>query len=140
VKISDFNITGDAIPEKVADKILLNHIRPLERVSRVVPFEVRVSAKSGYRPQWYEWSRGRSGKSEHCFKGDGAVDLTCDNWDQNKGLFLVALIEQSRYTRIAEYDYINARGERITFYHCDYRDMGGERWLFDSNWKRIRKL
>jgi len=130
MKISDFNITGKPIPEDVVDKIEKYHLQPLRFVDACLPFDVVVSAKSAYRPRWYELERGRSGNSQHCFKGKGAVDITCENFQQNKEALIEVLVDETQYSRIAIYN---------TFLHLDYA-IQDERWLFDSRWRRIKRL
>jgi len=130
MKISDFNISGKDIPQDVADKILDFHLRPLERVQECVSFKISVSLKSGYRPRWWELNKGRSGNSQHCFYGKGATDVTCDDFKTNKDALLEALISETEYTRICEYE---------TFYHVDYA-MQDERWVFNKDWERMYRL
>ena len=122
MKISDFNISGKPIPEDVADKIEQYHLHPLRMVDACMPVKVWPSAKSGYRPRWWELEHGRDGNSQHCFKGMGATDVTCENFQENKDELLKVLIEETQYTRICEYN---------TFYLLDYA-MSDERWLFKS--------
>ncbi|MCR9263293.1 MAG: hypothetical protein NXH86_04005 [Flavobacteriaceae bacterium] len=130
MKISDFNISGKDIPQDVADKILDFHLRPLERVQECVSFKISVSQNSGYRPRWWELNKGRSGNSQHCFYGKGATDVTCDDFKTNKDALLEALISETEYTRICEYE---------TFYHVDYA-LSDERWMFKNvNGKWIRQ-
>lgn len=130
-KISDFNISGEPIPEDVADKILRYHIEPMNEVAATVPFEVMVSARSGYRSRKWELSKNRSGNSQHVFRGNGAVDWTCEDFESNKDEFLEALIEKTGYTRFAVYN---------TFIHCDYAHQIENRWVFNSKWQRIREI
>lgn len=126
MKISDFNISGQPIPEDVADKIELYHLTPLRRVEECLDLKVWPSAKSGYRPRWWEIKMGREGNSQHCFYGKGATDVTCDDFKNNRHILLEALIQETEYTRFAIYN---------TFIHCDYA-IDGERWVFDSKWVR----
>lgn len=126
MKLSDFNISGKPIPEDVADKIEEYHLQPLRNVNKCLPVKVWPSAKSGYRPRWWELEKGRSGNSQHCFYGKGATDVTCVNFKGNKEKLLKTLIQETEYTRFAMYD---------SFIHCDYA-IDGERWVFDSNWVR----
>lgn len=125
--ISDFNISGKPIPEKIADKILKWHILPMQRVRNILKIAIWASQKSGYRSVTWEKSRGRSGNSQHCFKGKGAVDWTCYKFKENKYDFLKTIIEETDYTRIAVYE---------NFIHCDYRNTNsGKRELYDSDSK-----
>lgn len=125
LKVSDFNISGEPIPEDICDKIVTFHILPLQSVRNHVQFELKVSDNSGYRSVAWEISKGRSGNSQHTFKDKGAVDLTCDDFDNNKNKLLNALIEFSNYTRIAMYN---------SFIHCDYKETAsGKREFYNSN-------
>jgi len=72
-----------------------------------------VSKRSGYRPAMYELSKGRSGRSEHCFKGLGAVDLTCN---PNKLQYLFELLRESAFTRVCMYT-------NNHFIHADLKDV-----------------
>jgi len=135
-KISEFVIKGAIIPSDVADKILKFHILPMQRVRDELAIPISASQRSGYRPVSWELSRGRSGNSQHTFKGMGAVDWTCSNFAQKKGLFLELIIQYTSYTRIAVYD---------GFIHCDYKPTSdGKRQLFesgsDSRWKFIKNV
>ena len=129
--ISEFNISGLPIPQLIADKILKWHIIPMQRIRDKVGYAIWASQKSGYRSVKWEKSRGRSGNSQHTFKGMGAVDWTCRNFAENKDSFLELIIKHTDYTRIAVY-----RG----FLHCDYRQTkSGQRELYTSdsasNWE-----
>lgn len=126
---SDFNITGQPIPPGVVDKIVEHHLIDLWKVEEKVPFELFVSQNSGYRPKWYEKEMGRLGNSQHTFAGKGAVDLSCQDFTNNKERLLTALVTYTKYTRIADYG---------TFFHCDFKNK--ERWLYNSEWKRVKRL
>lgn len=131
MKISDFNITGQPIPESVADKILEYHLKPLECVNIAnTKLNARVSVKSSYRSRAYELKRGRSGTSQHCFFGKGATDITCDDFKNQKDDLLEELIQNTTYTRLAIYK---------SFIHADYA-IQDERWLFNSKWQRVRQI
>ena len=110
--ISEFNISGQDIPEDVADKILKWHIIPMQRVRDKFKNAIWPSLESGYRSEKWEKKRGRSGNSQHTFKGKGAVDWTCQNFKNNKNKLLDFIIEETDYTRIAVYN---------SFIHCDYK-------------------
>ena len=126
-KLSEFNISGQAIPEDVADKIYLYHIIPGNRVRDKLGLPMWPSENSGYRPRWWELHRGRSSDSQHVFKAKGAVDWNCKDFHQNHWLLLKFLIEETEYTRFAIYP---------TFIHCDYA-IQGERWVFNDKWERL---
>lgn len=121
---SEFNITGKAIPEDVADKLLKWHICPMQDVRDELGYSIWASQESGYRPVSWEKSHGRSGNSQHTFKGKGAVDWTCKNFNDNKKEFLKSIIRHTDYTRIAIYN---------SFIHCDYKQtISGQREIYDS--------
>lgn len=83
-KPSDFNISGKAIPEDVADKIQIYHIEPMQQVRVDLKLPIWPSQKSGYRSKAWEKSKGRSGNSQHCFQGKGATDWTCKDFEKIK--------------------------------------------------------
>ena len=122
--ISEFNITGQPIPENVCDKLLKWHISPMIEVRQELNIPIWASQESGYRPESWEKEKGRSGNSQHCFKTKGAIDWTCRNFSQNKTFLLRAIIKHTDYTRIAVYN---------SFIHCDYKATdSGRRELFNS--------
>lgn len=128
-KISELCIDKSKdVPQDIADKILLYHITPMNRVREAIQEPVFCSENSGWRPEEWEISRGRSGDSQHTFKKKGAVDWTIGGVEKHKidgnfeGLFK-AIVELTEYTRIAVYP--SAR-----FIHCDY--AANERQLFLS--------
>ena len=114
-KISEFNISGEPIPEDIADKILEYHIVPMQMVRIIMGIPMWPSQKSGYRSKEWELSKGRSGNSQHTFQGLGATDWTCRDFPNNKEEFLKEIRENTDYTRMAIYD---------TFIHCDYKPTG----------------
>ena len=127
LKISDFCITPNPIPQEIADKILAFHIIPLCHVQCNYNHDIMVSEKSGYRPFTYEKSKGRAGTSEHCFQGKGAVDITSDG---NLETLLSDLFTLTDYTRICYYP---DKG----FIHCDYKDKKRSYWEADKNGKWV---
>ncbi len=136
--ISDFLVDPNmrepqsCIPIHVVEKILRYHLPILNDIQRRLDFRIKISANSGYRSYEWEIIHGRSGNSEHTFKGLGAVDLTChpDNILKLKK----ALIE-SDYSRIAWYELRN-------FFHCDFRDgkLGKRFYKVDNQgiWHRVK--
>ncbi len=116
---------------KIADKIWKNHILPMGIIRDLLGAPIMVSSNSGYRSEQYEKSKGRSGNSEHTFKGKGAADYTAEDLDKLEGL----LIECSPYTRIARYE---------TFIHCDYKANDGYKYIYSSDsasqWKLEEKI
>lgn len=122
--ISEFNISDEDIPQDIADKILKWHISPMMDVRKELNIPMWASQDSGYRPVQWELDHGRSGRSQHCFKGKGAVDWTCRNFKTNKAKFLKSIINYTDYSRIAIYD---------NFIHCDYKQTSsGRRELYIS--------
>jgi hypothetical protein len=125
MNVSDFNITGRAIPQDIADKIVTYHLVPLWFLQKNFSQKISVSAKSGYRPEWYEIKKGRSGSSQHTFKHEGAVDITCADFVDNQEAFMEALLKHTEYTRLCLYD---------SFIHADYRKKDG-RSVYRNNSK-----
>lgn len=134
--ISDFVIDGKPVPVEIADKILHYHIIPLQAVREAVGKPIWPSQKSGYRSLEWEKAHGRSGKSQHCFLGKGAVDLT---YNGNIDVLLEAVIEHTDYTRMAVYYDNNTQ-----FIHLDYKAQDGKRYVYSSTvhsrWTLIRKI
>jgi hypothetical protein len=134
IKPSELNISGDPIPNEVADKMVEYHIIPMNAVRAALGLPVLASEKSGWRPLWWEKNNGRDGSSEHIYNGMGAVDWTCQDFQKNKDKFLKLIIELTEYTRISIY---------ATFIHCDYKPTkSGRREFYTSNsssqWKFVK--
>lgn len=145
--ISDFCISDEKIPIRIADRILQHHLIPMNAVEDATPFHVFPSYSvkgqpSGYRPYWWEIARGRSGNSQHTFgerksrivDEKGALDITCQDFAKNKDFLLESLIANTPYLRFAVYK---------TFIHADYKDThNGKRLIFESdsssNWTFIK--
>jgi uncharacterized protein YcbK (DUF882 family) len=109
----------NCLPKKtIQDKINKYHIDVITPISEELGFSVWASEKSGYRSPKYEKLKGRSGYSQHCFNGKGAVDWTCDK--QNLVKLLMALVK-SDYMRVCLYP-------DHGFIHCDYK--GNQKLLF----------
>lgn len=135
---SDFIISSNDIPVIIVDRIFTYHLIPLNMVQDNVPFEVKVSQDSCYRPYIWEIARGRNGRSEHTFgqrkysilNSKGACDITCEDFRTNKYALLDALIKNTDYVRFAVYN---------SFIHADYKDLyNGRKRLFEntnSGWK-----
>jgi len=127
MNISDLCITQDPISLRIADLILVYHIRPIERTMAETGIRIWCSEKSGYRPSWWDMKKGRSGTGAHCFlPGEfGATDWTANVQIQ---VLLEALIKYTDYTRFGVYP---ASG----FIHCDYRKTkSGKRQVYNENW------
>ena len=75
--VSEFVISGDNVSLSVADKILKHHMNIIQPIRTTMGIAISVSENSGYRSELWEKNHGRSGKSQHCFKGNGAADYTC---------------------------------------------------------------
>ncbi len=119
-EIEEFNRTGAILTDELKDKIQV-HIDEMNPVREDLGFPVLVSKNSGYRPEEYEISKGRSGKGEHTYKGKGAADYTCAT-AQKVRLLVEKLKKNSKYTRICYYPNDN-------FVHCDYKTT--ERLYFE---------
>lgn len=109
--LSEFCITDDDVPLEVADKLLRYHILPMLPVRERLGFPIWASQRSGYRPYEYEIAKGRSGNSEHCFRGKGSIDWTCHR--ENLEKLYNALLELP-YERICLYP-------NNGFIHADYK-------------------
>lgn len=118
--ISELCITPKEIPQDVANKLLLYHIWPMQEIRKELGFPIWASQSSGFRPEWYELARGRSGNSQHCFDGKGAIDWTGADMER----LLVAIVDLSPYTRICYY-------QNNRFIHCDYKRDDG-RWFYTA--------
>ncbi|MCP4987709.1 MAG: hypothetical protein GY928_17120 [Colwellia sp.] len=129
--LSSYDIAGKGFPDKVETKVLVCHMLPLKLLEEYLGFDLFVSIKSGYRSVDWEKAHGRSGRSQHTYSNLGAVDLTFDGFSLNKDKVIKALAEHTNYTRVAVYN---------SFLHIDYKNAQSERWLYDYNWKRIRRL
>jgi len=57
--ISEFNITGQPIPENVCDKLLKWHISPMIEVRQELNIPIWASQESGYRPESWEKEKGK---------------------------------------------------------------------------------
>ncbi len=139
-KLSEFNISGEPIPEKVADKILKYHIAPMQDVREDLGYAIYPSLKSGFRSVWWEKTHGRSGSSQHTFIENGAVDWTCHHFKRRKDRLLESMIKHTDYTRFAIYS---------GFIHADYKNKSGNVQIFanefDSEkeewkWKLIKTI
>ena len=110
--ISEFCILGKniEISPVIADKIL-KHIEILQPIRDKLNAPIIISKHSGYRPYGYEIEHKRSGESEHCFFGKGAVDLTTRI---NKLDELLSLLRESHYKRVCYYP-------NQKFIHCDFK-------------------
>lgn len=109
-RIENFYKRSVTAPNVVLDKIKY-HISILNPIRELLGAPIIISKRSGYRPTEYEILKGRSGKSEHCYRGKGAVDLTCD---PERIEDLLKLLLGSPYTRVTYYPENN-------FIHCDFK-------------------
>jgi hypothetical protein len=133
-KLSEFNISGEPIPENVADKILHHHILPMQPVRDELGIKIYPSLKSAYRSMSWEEDHGRSGTSQHTFKkrGKGATDWTCFSFRTNKKRLLEAIIKHTDYTRICVYS---------GFIHCDYKKTkDNKRQLFRYSYNKVKEI
>lgn len=137
ISTSELCITGKP-PEDfgIIDKLWMYHIIPMQRVRDKLQVGIWASQKSGYRPLEWEIKHGRSGNSQHTFKGKGAVDWTCN---QESIRSLIDEIKRlTEYTRIAYYPANN-------FIHCDYKETPDNKRQFfhstpSSNWTLIESF
>ena len=109
------------MPQDVADKLLQHHIWEMNPVREAIDAAILASDNSGYRPKHYEKSRGRSGNSQHCFEGKGAVDWTTRGDIKD---LLKLIMKMTGYTRICYYP-------NNKFIHCDYKHEGPDRQYFE---------
>lgn len=130
-KLDSYDIEGKGFPDKVKTKVLACHIPPLTHLQDILGISLYVSVKSGYRSKEWEMRHGRSGRSQHTFSYLGAVDLTFEDFNGQKDKVISALSRHTNYTRVAIYD---------SFLHLDYKNPQSERWVYDKNWKRIKRL
>ena len=132
--LKEFLITKPkTVPLSVADKLYWYHIFPMSPVREELGVSITASARSGYRPLWWERWKGRSGKSQHTFgqidkstfgDGKGAVDWTCKDFRLRFPDFLKLIIKHTEYTRIAIYP---------SFIHCDYKKTpSGKREVYNA--------
>lgn len=106
-KLSDFVIDpATDVPVRIMNAIYEFHFKPMNEVRRYVGAPVFISHNSCWRPEQWEWSKGRSGDSAHTFKvtdRPGNEKGACDSYSQDmKGLF-EGLIKKTKYTRITYY-------------------------------------
>lgn len=122
ILLSELVITNDDIPVEIADKLLEFHLWPMNKVRSLLNKPIWASKKSGWRPEWYEKKKGRTGTSEHTFKGKGAVDWTTKREDLINLLNLI--IQYTNYSRVCYYP-------ENGFIHCDHKlTPSGERQFF----------
>lgn len=131
--ISEFIIDDSIIiPTEVADKIIKHHISIAQPIRDLLGCSIWPSQKSSYRPEYYELKQGRSGNSQHCFKGNGAVDWT--SGDRFKVDLLWEELKKSSYKRVCYYP-------ENGFIHCDHYGNEKVNFVCDSStnnkWKRI---
>lgn len=134
VTISEMCINDDKLSIQEAET-LMEHAVEASIVRNISGKPLHVSKKSGHRSIAHEWSKGRTGKSEHTtFKipGRGAVDYIYDKEQME------IMLSRNFYTRICYYP-------NNGFYHADRKPQnGGDLLYFESNsltstWKFIRK-
>jgi len=96
------------IPVHVVDKIIEHHLPELNDMRYRLNAPLYISKHSGYRSVEWEVEHGRSGNSQHTFKGLGAVDITAEDMDK-----LLSLAQKSSYKRVCYYP-------KQKFLHCDF--------------------
>ena len=113
---TEATIDGTMPPQDVCDKLERYHFVMLDRIREMYGAPIRISKGSGYRSPEHEMAKGRSGTSEHCFRSNGALDLTAGDVPR----LLQLLWEQSTYTRICHYP-------NNGFIHCDHKMVAGNK-------------
>lgn len=132
-KPTEATIDGSMPPADVCAKLERYHFVMLDGIRELLGAPIRISKGSGYRPPEHEIAKGRSGTSEHCFRGNGALDLTADDVRKLYDL----LVMHSTYTRICFYP-------KNGFIHCDHKLIpGNRRALYQcqsptSDWELVR--
>lgn len=118
------------VPAHVADKICKYHMPELQLARDALGSPIRI--RSGYCTRAGEIEMGRSGQSEHVFRGRGAVDVTADDLAK-----LGDLLKKSNYHRVCWHP-------SQQFFHCDFKGdlrnnyfvcYDGEVWERCSVWK-----
>lgn len=107
-KVEEFLITGKMPSDEIVRKIKEYHIGVMDLVRHHFGAPIMVSSNSGYRPVEWEKSHGRSGNSQHTFRGKGAADYTASDLDKLEEY----IIKFSTYTRVCRYG---------SFIHCDHK-------------------
>jgi len=128
--LSEFHKPEIALLSDVKEKIEKYHIPELNKVREKLKSPIIISRHSGYRPRWYELQKGRSGNSEHCYKGKGAVDITCESSRFGE---LWELMVDSAYTRVCLYVNNN-------FIHCDFKEVERKQifhCIDGKTWERV---
>lgn len=113
-----WTITDDRIPPHIWDTIRDHYITPCTRLFYHHRIALVPSARSCYRPESYERSRGRSGNSLHTFPPGtlGACDLTTASGSPIIH-HLDTIVDHGPWRRICIYTAQN-------FAHVDYGDQG----------------
>ena len=134
-KLEEFYKPRFILPDDVKEKIEKYHIPELNRIreelNKDVPKEkevgIIISKHSGYRPRHWEIYKGRSGNSQHCFTGKGAVDITC-RLDMFPRLW--ELMRESAYTRVCLYP-------NKMFIHNDFKELTAKQEFIctDDKWE-----
>lgn len=121
--IAEFIIDPDAkvVPIDVVQKLNSYHKPILNPIRHEVGVPVIISKHSGYRTVEWEKERGRSGNSQHTFKGKGAVDVR--SFDD-----LLELLINSEYMRVCYYPHNG-------FVHCDFKGYHRQYFEADENGK-----
>ena len=108
---------------QVCEKIKDFHLPELNKARESLGEMIFIT--SSFRPKWWEKLRGRSARSEHCFVGKGAVDIT------TRAAFIrlrKILIQETKYTRVVWYP-------KEKFFHCDFKaPKKGKRCYYEKNY------
>jgi len=116
------------VTKEIQEKLLV-HMHYLEAMRKELKSSIKISKRSGFRPRTYEIDKGRSGTSQHCFLGLGAVDITC-SLEKLHDLWEIA--QESSYTRVCLYPSKH-------FIHCDLKGTTSLVFLCEDgvNWERV---
>lgn len=120
------------IPVHVVNKIINHHLPILNDVRDKMNAPVWISKNSGYRSVQWELDHGRSGTSEHTFRGDGAVDVTARNMQ-----LLLKYMMESDYKRICYYPeqgFIHADQKGTNYHYFEANPQGV--WTYKGKRKK----
>lgn len=117
MRYSEFIRIGDNIfepPIDVIDKIIKNFMVPLNEMRGELGQAIYI--RSCYRPPAWEKIQGRDGDSQHCFRGEGACDvsLTPNSSRGALGWKELFMLLDREYGRICWYP-------KEKFFHCDQK-------------------
>lgn len=118
----------------LADKVLNFHLFPLNDIRTTLGMPIHI--RSGYRPVWFEKTKGRDGDSQHCYRAKGATDCSLEKHSEanNKPpgdwAHFFKLLKESPYKRIAYYP-------DKRFFHLDYKSETRQYFINKQGWHSI---